>query len=44
MASKLFNKKYQMTNPDYVTPLEKQEYVIKKVPKYNLTKGINEKI
>ena len=38
-----FNKKYQMTNPDYVTPLEKQEYVIKKIPKYNLTKGINEK-
>ena len=38
-----FNKKYQMTNPDYVTSLEKQEYVIKSIPKYNLTKGINEK-
>tara|TARA_B110000211_G_scaffold165567_1_gene186902 strand:- start:1594 stop:3639 length:2046 start_codon:yes stop_codon:yes gene_type:complete len=38
-----FNKKYQMTNPDYVTTLEKQDYVVKNIPKYNLTKGINEK-
>jgi ATP-dependent DNA helicase RecG len=38
-----FNKKYQMTNPDYVTALENQEYVVKNIPKYNLTKGINEK-
>ena len=38
-----FNKKYQITNPDYVTSLENQEYVIKNIPKYNLTKGINEK-
>jgi len=38
-----FNKKYQITNPDYVTTLDKQEYVTKKIPKYNLTKGINEK-
>ena len=38
-----FNKKYQITNPDYVTALENQEYVIKNIPKYNLTKGINEK-
>ena len=38
-----FNKKYQMTNPDYVTTLENQEYVAKNIPKYNLTKGINEK-
>ncbi len=38
-----FNKKYQITNPDYVTPLDNKEYVIKKIPKYNLTKGINEK-
>ena len=38
-----FNKKYQMTNPDYVTSLERQEYVLKNIPKYNLTKGINEK-
>ena len=38
-----FNKKYQITNPDYVTTLENQEYVTKNIPKYNLTKGINEK-
>jgi ATP-dependent DNA helicase RecG len=38
-----FNKKYQITNPDYVTSLDNQEYVIKNIPKYNLTKGINEK-
>ena len=38
-----FNNKYQIANPDYVTTLEKQEYVIKNIPKYNLTKGINEK-
>ena len=30
-----FNKKYQMTNPDYVTTLDKQEYVVKNIPKYN---------
>ena len=38
-----FNKKYQITNPNYVTTLDNQEYVVKKIPKYNLTKGINEK-
>ena len=38
-----FRKKYQMTNPDYVTDVENQDYVIKNIPKYNLTKGINEK-
>ncbi len=38
-----FNKKYQITNPDYVTSVENQEYVVKNIPKYNLTKGINEK-
>ena len=38
-----FNKKYQITNPDYVTTLDNKEYVIKNIPKYNLTKGINEK-
>ncbi len=38
-----FNKKYQITNPDYVTSLENKEYVAKNIPKYNLTKGINEK-
>ena len=38
-----FNKRYQITNPDYVTTLDNQEYVTKNIPKYNLTKGINEK-
>ncbi len=38
-----YKKKYQITNPDYVTLLENKEYVVKNIPKYNLTKGINEK-
>ena len=38
-----FNKKYQITNPDYVTGLANQDFVVKNIPKYNLTKGINEK-
>ncbi len=38
-----FNKKYQITNPDYVTSLKNKDYVIKNIPKYNLTKGLNEK-
>ena len=38
-----FNQRYQITNPDYVTSLDNQEYVVKNIPKYNLTKGINEK-
>ena len=38
-----FNKRYQITNPDYVTTLDNKEYVIKNIQKYNLTKGINEK-
>jgi len=38
-----FNNKYQMTNPDYVTSVENQDYVVRNIPKYNLTKGLNEK-
>ena len=38
-----FKNKYQITNPDYVTTLDKEEYVKKIIPKYSLTKGINEK-
>ncbi len=38
-----FREKYQITNPDYVTTLDKKEYVVKNIPKYSLTKGINEK-
>ena len=38
-----FNKKYQITNPDYVTTLDNKDFVVKNIPKYNLTRGINEK-
>jgi len=38
-----FNNKYQITNPEYVTTLDKKDYVVKNIPKYSLTKGINEK-
>ena len=38
-----FNKKHQMTNPDYVTSIENEDFVKKIIPKYSLTKGINEK-
>ncbi len=38
-----FNKKYQITNPDYVTSLKEEDYVKQVIPKYSLTKGINEK-
>ena len=38
-----FRNKLQMANPDYVTDIENSDYVIKSIPKYNLTKGINEK-
>jgi ATP-dependent DNA helicase RecG len=38
-----FRNRYQITNPDYVTTLDKQDYVIKNIPKYKLTQGINEK-
>ena len=33
-----FKKRLQITNPDYVAPLEKQDYVLKNIPKYSLTK------
>ena len=38
-----FRNRYQITNPDYVTTLENKDYVVRNIPKYNLTKGINEK-
>ena len=38
-----FNKNYQITNPDYVTNIEKENYIKQVIPKYSLTKGINEK-
>ncbi len=38
-----FKKKYQITNPTYVLPIEKEKYVNKIIPKYSLTEGLNEK-
>ena len=38
-----FNKKYQITNPDYVVDLNNKDYVVKNIPKYSLTQGLNEK-
>ena len=38
-----FNKRYQIANPDYVTTLTNKDFVVQNIPKYNLTKGINEK-
>ena len=38
-----FRNKYQMTNPTYVEFLENEAYVVKNIPRYSLTKGINEK-
>ena len=39
-----FKKKYQITNPSYIVPLSREEYVKKIIPKYSLTEGITERI
>ena len=39
-----FKKKYQIVNPSYVVPIDKEDYVNKIIPKYSLTEGLNEKI
>ena len=39
-----FKKKYQITNPTYVVPVNKEDYVNKIIPKYPLTEGLTEKI
>ena len=39
-----FNKKYQITNPQYIVPENQEGYVNKIIPKYSLTEGITEKI
>ena len=39
-----YNKKYQITNPAYVVPLEKEGFVKKIIPRYSLTEGITEKV
>ena len=39
-----FKKKYQITNPAYVVPINKENYVNKIIPKYSLTEGLTEKV
>ena len=39
-----YKKKYQITNPSYVLPIDKEDYVSKAIPKYSLTEGLTEKI
>ena len=38
-----YKNKYQITNPDYVVPVEREDYVNKIIPKYSLTEGLTEK-
>ena len=38
-----YKSKYQITNPSYITSLDKIGYVKKNIPKYSLTEGLNEK-
>ena len=39
-----FRNKYQISNPAYVVPVSKEEYVNKIIPKYSLTEGLTEKV
>jgi len=39
-----YKKKYQITNPAYVEPVDKENYVNKVIPKYSLTEGLTEKM
>jgi len=39
-----FNKKYQITNPPYIVPANREDYVNKIIPKYSLTDGLTEKV
>ena len=39
-----FRNKYQITNPDYVTDIQKINYVKTVIPKYSLTEGLTEKL
>ena len=38
-----FKNRYQITNPDYVTDIDKEDYVKKIIPKYSLSSGLKEK-
>tara|TARA_Y100000590_G_scaffold466791_1_gene643359 strand:+ start:246 stop:2324 length:2079 start_codon:yes stop_codon:yes gene_type:complete len=39
-----YKNKYQIANPSYIAPIEKEKYVNKIIPKYSLTEGLTEKI
>tara|TARA_Y100000590_G_scaffold100669_1_gene114424 strand:- start:2932 stop:5004 length:2073 start_codon:yes stop_codon:yes gene_type:complete len=39
-----YKKMYQITNPAYVVPINKENYVNKVIPKYSLTEGLTEKV
>jgi len=39
-----YKNKYQLTNPSYVVPINKENYVATVIPKYSLTEGLTEKI
>ena len=39
----VYKNKYQITNPEYITSLDNLDYIKKKIPKYSLTDGLNEK-
>ncbi len=38
-----YNKKYQIANPEYISSADKTDLVLKNIPKYSLTDGLNEK-
>ena len=39
-----YKKKNKITNPTYVVPIDKENYVNKIIPKYSLTEGLTEKV
>ena len=39
-----YKKKYQIINPAYVLPVEKENYINKIIPRYSLSEGLTEKI
>ena len=38
-----YKTKFQITNPSYITSIDKIDYIKKNIPKYSLTEGLNEK-
>jgi ATP-dependent DNA helicase RecG len=39
-----YKKKYQISNPAYIAPVEDEDSVNKLIPKYSLTEGLSEKV